>query len=209
MNQRIGMYSAISNASFVFIFALSLLLGSDYISYLSSMFIAFSFVLMSCSFAYYSPKEAKVAGYAGMAFSAIYATLIIIVYFAQLTAVYHGQLSSDVLPIIDYAQFGLFFSYNLLGYGLMALSTFMIGLTIQGTSGALRWLKRLLLIHGIFFVSGLVIPLMGIFNSETQGADWIGTAILMFWCIYFVPVGILSYVYFKQDQISFGAPSQQ
>lgn len=33
--------------------------------------------------------------------------------------------------IIDYQKIGLFFSYDLLGYGFMALSTFFAGLTMK------------------------------------------------------------------------------
>jgi len=41
-------------------------------------------------------------------------------------------------------------------------------------------------------------PMLGAFNSTTQGADWIGTAILVFWSLYFIPTGILSFWYFNK-----------
>jgi hypothetical protein len=161
------------------------------------MFIAFSFVPMMCAFSHYSTSEYKTAGYTAMIFSGVYAVLILLVYFAQVTAVRIDGLNEQALQMIDYQKFGLFFSYNLLGYGLMALSTFFVGLTILPKSKTDKWLKRLLLIHGVFFISGLIIPMLGLFSSELQGADWIGTMVLMFWCVYFIPVGILSFLHFK------------
>jgi hypothetical protein len=33
-----------------------------------------------------------------------------------------------------------------------------------------------------------------------EGADWIGTAVLEFWCAFFLPIGILSLRYFRRAQ---------
>lgn len=38
-----------------------------------------------------------------------------------------------------------------LGYGMMALSTFFIGLSIRAGRRSDRWLKAPLLLHGFFF----------------------------------------------------------
>jgi len=201
LNRSIGMFSSIINAVSVFLFALSMIISFDYLSYLSSLFIAFSFIPMVCTYVLYSKIDKKVAGYTALAFSVVYVTMIQIIYFAQLTTVHQGGLTADASAILDYQNFGLFFNYNLLGYGMMALSTFFIGLTIEKTTKLLSWLKHLLLIHGIFFISGLIIPLLGIFNSDMQGSDVIGTLVLLIWCIYFIPIGILSFIYFKDKII--------
>lgn len=58
----------------------------------------------------------------------IYAVMILLVYFAQTTAVRLGLLDEQAMKILDYSRGGLFFSYDLLGYGMMALSTFLWGL---------------------------------------------------------------------------------
>ena len=79
----------------------------------------------------------------------------------------------------------------------MALSTFFIGLTITPKTKSDKWLKWLLIIHGVFFISCLIMPMLGLFSAEMQGADWIGTVVLEFWCAYFIPVGVLSFVHFK------------
>lgn len=198
MNRIIGKYSSIVNVLAVVAFSLSMLIGTKYVSYLVSMFIAFSFVPMICAFGYYCSTEKKVAGYVAIAFSTIYAVFILAVYFAQVTAVVHDGLNEQATQIIDYSKFGLFFSYNLLGYGIMALATFFAGLTIDVKSKSDRWLKLLLLIHGVFFVSCLITPMLGLFNPNMQGADWIGVAVLQFWCIYFIPIGVLSFLHFNK-----------
>lgn len=198
MNRRIGIYSSIINVLSVVAFLLFLLIGSDYGSYLVCMFIAFSFVPMMCAFSYYSISDKKIAGYIAMTFSSIYAILILLVYFAQVTTVALNELNEQATQIIDYSTFGLFFSYDLLGYGIMALATFFAGLTIEVKCKRDRWLQRLLIIHGIFFISCFIMPMLGLFNSEMEGSDLVGVIVLGFWCVYFIPIGVLSALYFKE-----------
>ena len=199
MNRKMGMYSAVVNIIAVALFALCMIIKTNFGSYLTSMFIAFSFVPMICSFREYSTSENKAAGNTAMIFAGAYSIFILAVYFAQLTSVRIDGLDKQATQILDYQQFGLFFSYDLLGYGLMALSTFFAGLTIITKTNADKWLKWLLIIHGVFFFSCLILPMLGLFSPDMQGAEWIGTAVLEFWCVYFIPVGILSFLYFKSQ----------
>lgn len=150
MNQKIVMYSSIINACSIIGFAISMLIGFDAGSYFSSMFIAFSFVPMMCGYAFYSEKNCKLAGYVGAAFAAMYAAIILLVYFAQLTTVRISELTEQAETILDFQKMGLMFNYDLLGYALMALSTFFAGLTVNARTKTDQWLKWLLLIHGIF-----------------------------------------------------------
>ena len=191
MNQKIGMTASIVNVTAVVMFALSMLIGSTFLSYLSSIFIALSFVPMMCAFCFYAREDRRVAGIIAVGFSAIYATIILLVYFAQLTTLRLDSLTDQAIQLLDFQKFGLFFNYDMLGYALMALSTFFAGLTLSQN----KWLKALLMIHGIFFISCLIIPMMGIFSTE--GNPLIGIRVLEIWCIYFVPVGLLSYRFFK------------
>ena len=175
MNKKIGAYGAVVNFVAVFCFALSMLFGFDYGSYFSSMFIAFSFVLMMCGYAYFAPKEAKLAGYVSIAFSAIYTAIILLVYFAQLTTVRLNDLTQQAAVLLDFQQCGLLFNYDLLGYAVMSL-------------------KYLLIVHGVFFISCLVFPIIGLFKADSP--TWIGVAVLEFWCLYFCPISILSFLHF-------------
>jgi hypothetical protein len=198
MNRKIGMLSSAVTFLAVAAFALSMLLGNDQGSYLSSMFIAWGFIPMACAFAACADEEARAAANAGVAFAAIYGLLIFVVYFTQLTAVRLSALSAEALEILDYKRFGLFFSLDLLGYAFMALSTFFIGLTLKPVGRPDRWLKSLLLIHGVFAVSCVVIPMLGVFKPGMAGGDLTGVLVLEFWCAYFLPVSALAYRFFKR-----------
>lgn len=194
MNKKIGVYSSIANLIAVICFALSMLFGFTYGSYFASMFIAFSFVPMMCGYAYFAEKETKLAGYVSAAFSAIYTAIILLVYFAQLTTVRLNDLTQQATVLLDFQQCGLLFNYDLLGYALMALATFFAGLTIKPHTKIDKWLKNLLIIHGVFFISCLIIPMLGLFKADSP--TWIGVAVLEFWCLYFCPIDILSYLHF-------------
>ena len=144
------------------------------------------------------------AAYVGMTFAGIYAVFVLLVYFAQTTSVRFEELDGVALRILDYSQGGLFFSYDLLGYGMMALSTFFIGLTIEAETEADKWLKYLLIIHGVFFVGCFIMPMTGVFRSMASGENSMGGVLaLEFWCAYFTPIGILSWLHFsKMEQIA-------
>jgi hypothetical protein len=58
----------------------------------------------------------------------------------------------------------------------------------------------LLCIHGIFAINCFAMPLLGIFNSNMEGGEIVGTLVLEFWCIYFMPICILSYKHFKNKE---------
>lgn len=195
MNKKIGMYGAVVNFISVFCFALSMLVGFNYGSYFSSMFIAFSFVLIMCGYAYFAKKEAKLAGYISVAFSAVYTTIILLVYFAQLTTVRFNDLTQQAAVLLDFQQCGLLFNYDLLGYGVMSLAAFFAGLTIKPQTKIDQWLKYLLMVHGVFFISCLIIPMLGIFKADSP--KWVGIAVLEIWCLYFCPISILSFLYFS------------
>ena len=194
MNKKIGMYGSAVNFISVLCFALSMLFGFDYGSYFASIFIAFSFVLMMCGYAYFSEKEVKLSGYVSVAFAAIYTAIILLVYFAQLTTVRLNDLTQQATALLDFQQCGLLFNYDLLGYAVMALATFFAGLTIKPQSKPDKWLTYLLMIHGVFFISCLIVPMLGLFKAGSS--PWIGVAVLEFWCLYFCPISILSFLHF-------------
>jgi hypothetical protein len=132
-----------------------------------------------------------------MAFAVIYAVLIFLVYFAQTTSVRLGGLSEQAQSILDFKRGGLIFNYDLLGYGMMALSTFFMGLSVQADSKADKWMKALMMIHGVFFFGCFIMPMTGVFIRMSDGKTNIGYVVaLLAWCAYFLPVGILAYRHF-------------
>lgn len=197
MNRKIGKYSSLFTLVAVLGFAASMIFGSTYYSYLSSLFIAFGFIPMICAFASLSPQETKAASFTAIGFSAVYVVLIGLVYFAQLTTVHLSQLSEQATAILDFSYLGsLFFNYDLLGYAFMALATFFIGLTITPENKKHKWLKGLLLVHGVFAISCVLMPLLGVFSADMAGGDLMGTLVLLFWCAYFAPVCALACDFF-------------
>ena len=131
-------------------------------------------------------------------FSAIYAVLIFLVYFAQTTTVRLEDINEQAIKILDFKRGGLIFNYDLLGYGMMALSTFFLGLSIKVNSKSDKWLKCLLMIHGIFFISCFIMPMTGAFTSMATGEAGSGGKIaLLIWCVYFFPIGVLAYKHFE------------
>lgn len=153
---------------------------------------------MMCCFLHFTAPERKAAGYAAAAFAGAYAAIILLVYFTQLTTVRFGGLTELARTLLDFQQMNLFFSFDLLGYALMALATFFAGLTICPRSSADKWLRALLLIHGVFIISCLLLPMLGIFQADSPA--WIGVAVLEFWCAYFCPVAILSFLHFQNEE---------
>ena len=181
----------------VFLFAVFLIVDFPFGYYLVCMFLPIGYIIMAAGFHHESPEEQHVTSNIGMIFSAIYAVLIFLVYFAQTTTVRLEVLNEQATKILDYGKGGLLFNYDLLGYGMMALSTFFIGLSIKAESKPDKWLKYLMMIHGVFFISCFIMPMTGVFTNMANGDNGSGgTIALLFWCAYFLPIGILSYRHF-------------
>lgn len=203
MNQMIPKIGAGIVTAAVFLFAICLLIDFSFGSYLVCMFLPIGYIMMAAGFYDESDEEHKVAASVGVVFSAVYAVLIFLVYFAQTTTVRLDDMTEQAMMILDFKRGGLIFNYDLLGYAMMALSTFFAGLSIKTNCKRDKWLKLLMMIHGVFFLSCFIMPITGAFSGMSKGdAGMGGRAALIFWCIYFFPIGILSYQHFggRQDK---------
>lgn len=201
MNKKIGMIGAIINAVTVFLFALFMLIDFIVGSYFVCILLSFSFIMMIGGLYSECSIKNRTAGIIGLAFGAIYSTLIVIVYYTQCTTVLNEQLSGDAEKILNYKYMSLMFNLDILGYGIMALSTFFIGLTVNVNNKIDKALKILLLVHGIFFISCLIMPMTGMFINESGSNSKGGIIALEMWCLYFLPIGILSFLHFKNKGI--------
>ena len=185
----------------VFLFAVFLFADFTFGSYLVCMLLPLGYILTAVGFRHECGKDRRVAVDIGVVLSAVYAVLILLVYFAQTTSVRLDGLNDQASKILDYRKGGLLFDYDLLGYGMMALSTFFIGLSLRAKTKADRWLKALLMIHGVFFFSCFVMPMTGMFASMADGSSGKGgTIALVIWCVYFLPIGILSFLHFGKKK---------
>ena len=146
-----------------------MIVGFLFGSYLVCMLLPIGYIMMAAGFQQECPAERRVAANVGLILAAIYAVLILLVYFAQITSVRLDGLNEPALRILDYQRGGLMFNYDLLGYGMMALSTFFIGLSMKAECRADSWLRGLMLLHGIFFIGCFVMPMTGAFTAMATG----------------------------------------
>ena len=137
----------------IFLFAVCLIADFPFGSYLVCMFLPIGYIMMTAGVQNESSQENRVAANIGLIFSAVYAVLILLVYYAQTTSVRLENLNEQAAGILNYQRGGLLFNYDLLGYGMMALSTFFTGLSFKAGSKANKWLKTLMMLHGVFFLS--------------------------------------------------------
>ena len=200
MNRTLSRVGAAIVTMTVFVFAVCIVSHFTFGSYLVCMFLPSGFIMMTAGFHHESSTETKVAANTGLTFAAVYTVLILLVYFAQTTTVRLEDLSEQASRVLDYRRGGLLFNYDLLGYGMMALSTFFTGLTIRVNTKKDLWLKRLMQIHGVFFLSCFFMPITGVFTHMGDGQGGRGGEIaLLIWCVYFIPVGILAYLHFSRE----------
>ena len=199
MNKKIGIIGSIINAITVLLFAIFLIIDFKFGYFFVCIFLSLSFIMMIAALENECTKENIVAGKVSLVLAGVYSTLIMVVYFTQCTSVINDNLSKGALKVLDYSYMGLMFNLDLLGYAIMALSTFFIGFTINVKNKKDKVLKYLLLIHGIFFISCLIMPMTGIFANSDGSTSIGGVLALEVWCIYFLPIGILSYLHFKNS----------
>ena len=197
MNRKIGMIGSAVNAATVLAFAICLLIGYSFGYYFVCIFLSISFVCMVAAFDAECADSAKAAGRTALVLSGIYATLIMIVYFTQCTTVANENLGPEASRILNYKYMGLMFNLDLLGYGVMALSTFFVALTVRIRNRKDRALKVLLMLHGLFFPGCFIMPTTGMFLRSGGSGSGAGVIALEVWCLYFMPIGILSFLHFK------------
>ena len=191
--------SAIVTAS-VFLFSICMIVDYPFGSYLVCMFLPIGYIMMAAGFQNECCDERRVSANIGLVFSAIYAVLIFLVYFAQTTSVRQETLTEQAIRLLDFQRGGLLFNYDLLGYGMMAFSTFFVGLSIQADGAADKWLKYLLMIHGVFFIGCFIMPMTGMFSKMSSDGDGLGGRLaLVAWCVYFLPIGVLSFLHFRES----------
>lgn len=202
MNKKIGYISSaiMSGAVAIFLVCLAVALFAqnkvtENLSYGVCAILSWGWVAASCVYSCYATKERSAAAKTGVAMGVIYSTLISIVYFTQLTSVLYKTVDETLLRAFSFTAAGSWlFSLDLLGYGLLAVSTFFAGLALQPRSKADRALKILLMLHGAFFVC-MFVPVLPL-PSTNQGKG--GTIALIFWCLFFLPVCVLSALHFKR-----------
>ena len=188
----------------VFLFAFFLIIDFSLGGYFVCLILPVGFIMMTAGLQNECEGDRKVPANIGLILAAVYATFIMLVYFAQLTTVKNELLNEQAANLLVFGKFGLIFNYDLLGYGVMALSTFFTGLSMKPKNKTDKWLRALMLIHGVFYFSCTFMPMTGMFAKMSSGGDGIGGRLaLVVWCVYFLPIGILSFIQVKKGEMRY------
>ena len=185
----------------VFLFAFFLIIDFSMGGYFVCLILPVGFIMMTAGLQNECEGDRKVAANIGMVLAAVYAVFIMLVYFTQLTTVNNEQLNEQASKLLKFNSYGLIFNFDLLGYGVMALSTFFTGLAIKPKNKSDKWLRALMMIHGVFYLSCTFMPMTGIFTKISSGGNGLGGRLaLVAWCVYFLPIGILAFVHFGRQE---------
>lgn len=116
-----------------------------------SVLLAPAFVVMMIAVRDLVPADRRIWADSGVAFATIYATLIGIVYYVQLTLVMPRMLQgrTDGIEVLLFRPFDSFlYSVDLLGYSSMSLATLFAAFGLLGVP-SMRTARLLLLINGL------------------------------------------------------------
>jgi len=201
MKRRLGFYAAIGAAVCTILFCINMVVGlftpSDYFSHAVCLLLSWCYVLLVCDLCAHALPERRAAANAALAFAVMYALLINIVYFAQITVIRQNAMNPAIISDFRMIPGTLYFAYDILGYGLMALSTLFLALVVRPQNRGDRLMKILLLIHGCFFPLCVIMPMTNLFSNA--GSDVSGSILLIGWCIYFAPIMILAIRYTRNS----------
>jgi len=202
----IGRTAALSIAVETTVFAISLIWElmspSEFaknLGYIASFLLAISVVIMMACF--YDIAQAKIFGLFALVSSIIYAPFCISTYYLQLSIVAFNplNLSSEVLQAITFKPGSLTFALDMLGYGFLCLSTLAAGFAL--TEEKDKVLRILCFIHGAIAIPTFAAPIIsGIFRSSGGQTNDVGSFVLLFWCLIFLPIALLFMRYFKEEQ---------
>lgn len=157
--RKIGYWSAVLTAGFGISYAvlqIAVVLGLfaspwDLIAlFVPSFFLASSFLVLNVSIYHYASPERKIWGHIGLAFAALYAILVSIVYFVELTVVIPHVLQGNTaeIALLLFQPGSFMVAVDGLGYGFMSLSTLFAAQVFYG--GRLeRWTHWTLIANGL------------------------------------------------------------
>ena len=124
--------------------------GSLVVRMAPSLFLPIAFVVLMAAVRARAPKQHKIWADIAVAFSVIYAVLVSMVYFVQLTLVIPKTLQgeADQVSLLVFGAGTFMFAIDILGYAFMSLSTLAAALVFDRRDLE-RWIRRALLANGL------------------------------------------------------------
>ena len=110
VNKAVAKFGAMLVTVSVILFAI-FMATSKFASYLVCIFLALGYVMMIAGFHQESDEDRKVPANIGILFGCVYAVLILLVYYAQITAVRNDALNEQAVMLLDYSRGGLLFNH--------------------------------------------------------------------------------------------------
>jgi hypothetical protein len=150
---RIGFWSAILVTIFLALSGITSSASIYLISNISGFILTSIFLIVIICIYYTAPDDKKIFGHIGLAFAIIYATMISMNYFIQLTFVRFGAFNTDVFSITDPQS--MMMTIEILGYFFMGLSTLFIAPIFESgrLEQSIRWL---FVFNGILGIGGAI-----------------------------------------------------
>lgn len=117
-----------------------------------TLFTAIELVILMACIAEYAAPEKKVLGVIGLAFSILFAAVVCINRFAQLTIIRKSFLLTDTYGLDRFLPYGsrsVFFALEMLGWGgFLSLAAFSVA-PLFSTGRLERWIAGLFLTYGV------------------------------------------------------------
>jgi hypothetical protein len=150
---RIGFWSAILVTIFLAISGITSSVSIYLVSNISGFILTSIFLIVITCIYYSAPDDKKILGQIGLSFAIIYATMISMNYFIQLTFVKFGAFNTDIFSITNPQS--MMMTIEVLGYFFMGLSTLFIAPIFQSgrLEKSIRWL---FVFNGILGIGGAI-----------------------------------------------------
>jgi hypothetical protein len=180
--RKIGLLSAVLTAIFAIIYSIAQLAVVaapqtppwDFIwLFTPSLFLSGAFLVMMTAIHYYAPEERKIYSHIGLLFATLYAALVGIVYFVELSIAVPMTFQGEAYPEwLSFTAPSMMVSIDGLGYAFMAIATLFASQVFAGS-------KATRLIRWAFFANGLlsIAIILAVYNPifVAIGALWIIT----------------------------------
>jgi hypothetical protein len=127
----------------------------DYLWIYPGILLALIFIVLMVCIHYYSSDDKKVFSQIGLSFALIYATVILIDYFIQLTVIVPSIINGETAGLsllTQYNPHGIFIALEGLGYLMMSVAFLFMAAVFNGgrLERAIRWI----------FISGFLIAII-------------------------------------------------